>query len=137
MNQNMKANIILTAAAALLLAACHHHPHEEQHAGETAAHATEAHAGEIVFPHAKAEAAGVRTSEVQPRPFREVIRASGQILPAPGSEATVAATIGGTVSFPSRMAEGMPVAKGETESMKQALGAVRSDLHLSAPFPKK
>lgn len=127
MNQNMKANIILTAAAALLLAACHHHPHEEQHAGETAAHATEAHAGEIVFPHAKAEAAGVRTSEVQPRPFREVIRASGQILPAPGSEATVAATIGGTVSFPSRMAEGMPVAKGATLATLSATGMEGGD----------
>ena len=118
----MKANIILTAAAALLLAACHHHPGEKQHAGESATHAEETHIGEIVFPSAKAEAVGVKVGEVQPRPFREVIRTSGQILPAPDSEVTVSATIGGIVSFPPCMTEGMPVSKGATVATLSSAG---------------
>jgi RND family efflux transporter MFP subunit len=71
-----------------------------------------AHADEIVFPAAKAEAAGVKVSVVEAVPFRQVIRTSGQITAARGDEAVAVATVSGIVAFRVTLTEGTPVARG-------------------------
>ena len=93
------------------------HDHEAEsheghdHEAEEAAHA-EAAAGEISLPAAKAAAAGVEVQTVSAGPFREVIVASGRVMPAPGDETAVVASVSGVVSFSRPLVEGAQVAKG-------------------------
>ena len=69
-----------------------HEAEEHDHSGEEAAHA-EAASGEISLPAAKAAAAGVEVQTVSAGPFRDVIVASGRVMPAPGDETAVVASV--------------------------------------------
>ena len=83
----------------------HNHEHEEQ----------ENHAGgsdEIILPPAKAQAAGVAVSTVEPGSFHQVIKTSGQVMAAQGDESVAVATVAGVVSFKGKVIEGMSVSKG-------------------------
>lgn len=86
----------------------------EDHNHEPETKADGAHADEIIFSKAQAEAFGLETKEVTPGPFSEVIKVSGQILVAQGDETTQVAPVAGVVSF-GKMAvvEGANVRKGE------------------------
>ena len=67
----------------------------------------------ILAPH-KAKAAGVASMEIQPKSFRQVIKASGEVQAAQGNESTIVANVSGVVSFPRSVTEGMQVGKGAT-----------------------
>ncbi|MBF0846737.1 efflux transporter periplasmic adaptor subunit, partial [Streptococcus danieliae] len=71
-----------------------------------------AHSDEIILPKAKADAAGVKVSIVEPAPFRQVIKTSGQVLAAQGDESVAVATVAGVVSFRGKVTEGMSVGSG-------------------------
>ena len=74
----------------------------EGHSHETAGshlETTEAHSDEIILPKVKAEAAGVKASIIEPAPFQQVIKTSGQVLAAQGDESVAVATVAGVVSF--------------------------------------
>ena len=71
--------------------------------------AAEAHSDEIILPKAKAEAAGVKVSVIEPAPFQQVIKTSGQVLAAQGDESVAVATVAGVVSFRGKVTEGMSV----------------------------
>lgn len=93
----------------------HLHEHETPEEHEAHGHEAEAghgHAGEISLPAEKARAAGVVVDTVVRGPFREVIVASGRILPAPGDEKTVVASVPGVVSLPGTLTEGAQVDEG-------------------------
>lgn len=95
------------------------HLHEHETPEEHEAHGHEAetghgHAGEISLPAEKARAAGVVVDTVVRGPFREVIVASGRILPAPGDEKTVVASVPGVVALPGTLTEGAQVNEGGT-----------------------
>ena len=109
--------------------ACNHnhdahagHNHDA-HAGHNhAGHSHDAHAGhghghgehgtdEIILPVAKAKAAGVKVSTIQPGTFHQVIKTSGQVLAAQGNESMAVATVAGVVSFQGKVVEGMKVSK--------------------------
>lgn len=115
----LKPLLVAGACSMLLLWSCgagsHDHPaHEEEPAGTHDVHAGEAsRSDEIVFPAAKAEAAGVEAEPVVPGRFHGVIKTGGQILPAAGDEATVAASADGIVCLASGFYEGTPVKKGQ------------------------
>lgn len=64
------------------------------------------------MPAAKAAAAGVEVQTVSAGPFRDVIVASGRVMPAPGDETAVVASVSGVVSFSRPLVEGAQVAKG-------------------------
>lgn len=120
----------------LLLASCggkkdHDHNHEHEHGTECSEHDHEheghnhesedrehghetatAHSDEIIFPQAKAEAAGVMVETIQPKTFHQVIKTSGQVLAAQGDETVVVATVSGVVSFKSPVTDGMTVRQG-------------------------
>lgn len=116
-----------------LLGSCHNHDKEQNHDGHDHSEHTDDHAGhnhaeeghnhadevaaashsdEIIFPAAKAEAAGVKVETIQPKTFHQVIPTSGQILAAQGDETTVVANVAGVVSFKSPVTDGMPVRQG-------------------------
>ena len=67
----------------------------------------------ILAPH-KAKAAGVASMEIQPKSFRQVIKASGEVQAAQGNESTIVANVAGVVSFQRSVTEGMQVGKGAT-----------------------
>lgn len=85
-------------------------PREHDHDHEAEA----GHADEIIFKKAQAEAFGLEVKEVQPGPFNEVIRVSGQVMAAQGDETTQVAPASGVVTFGKvALVDGMPVKKGE------------------------
>ena len=106
----------------------HEHNHDA-HAGhnhEAEAHNYDAHEGhnhdhghahgvnpdEIMLAPAKAKAAGVVSEVIQPKPFRQIIKASGEVQAAQGNESIVVANVSGIVSFQRSVTEGMQVGKG-------------------------
>ncbi len=91
----------------------HRHESSEQHVHEEAAPSS--HTDEIIFTKAQAEKTDFKVEEVQPKTFQQVIKTTGQILPAPGDESVIVATSNGVVSFSNkRLTEGTAVDKGET-----------------------
>lgn len=79
----------------------HSHGSANNHKGGTTDdhnEAADAHSDEIILPKAKADAAGVKVSVVEPAPFRQVIKTSGQVLAAQGDESVAVATVAGVVS---------------------------------------
>lgn len=102
------------------------HSHEgHDHANEGHDHESEGHdhahekrdghvggSDEIILPPAKAQAAGVAVSTVEPGTFHQVIKTSGQVLAAQGDESMAVATVAGVVSFRGKVIEGMSVSKG-------------------------
>ena len=110
----------------------HHHDHEgHNHAEEGHDHASEDHnihnhnhaaeghehgnnPDEIILALEKAKAAGVVSEVIQPKPFRQVIKASGEVQAAQGNESVIVANVSGVVSFQRSVTEGMQVGKGAT-----------------------
>lgn len=98
----------------------HNHSHEGECNGEhnhgTSGEHNEAagttHSDEIILPKAKAEAAGVKVNIIEPAPFQQVIKTSGQVLAAQGDESVAVATVAGVVSFRGKVTEGMSVGQG-------------------------
>lgn len=121
----MKESIFMGVLALFLLGSCHskstdsHEGHnhdtetncQEEHNHQ---HEGEEHNGsdEIILPPAKAQAAGVKVSIIEPETFHQVIKTSGQIMAAQGEENIAVATVPGIVSFKRKMIEGMSVSKG-------------------------
>lgn len=69
----------------------------------------------IVFNPVMAEKLGFEMSKAVVKPISEVVRTSGQIVPAQGDESVVSASASGIVSFTARrLADGVAVTKGET-----------------------
>lgn len=102
-----------------------HEGHDHENEGHSATkeceghnHGSEAseseHSDEIILPKAKAEAASVKVSTIEPGTFEQVIKTSGQVLAAQGDESVAVATVAGVVSFHGKVTEGMSVGKGST-----------------------
>lgn len=111
-------------AMALILGGCgekaahdeHGHDHDMHHEEEEAhAHGHEAHgAGEVVFKKQNAEAIGLQTRIMQPGVFSEVIKTSGQIQSAQGTETVLVATVPGVVTLgDTRFVDGTSVRRGQ------------------------
>lgn len=79
---------------------------------EQAEEASHEHANLIELDQKKAQAAGVVVREIKPTAFHGVLKVSGKVLPASGSEKTVVATVAGIVSMVHPLTEGMAVGKG-------------------------
>lgn len=103
----------------------HNHEHEGHNHAAEEAHAHEGHShdhghehgsnpDEIILAPEKAKAAGVASEVIQPKPFRQVIKASGEVQAAQGNESTIVANVSGIVSFQRSVTEGMQVGKGAT-----------------------
>lgn len=117
----MKKIFLMWSLCAFLLGSCsgnsaskgHDHEHElEEQNTEHKEEGAEKHSDEIIFPKVKADAAGVEVQVIKPSSFCQVIKTSGQVMPAQGDEATVVATAAGIVSFRTLLTEGAKVNKG-------------------------
>ena len=86
-----------------------HEGHDHDHG-----HAHGVNPDEIILAPHKAKAAGVASMEIQPKAFRQVIKASGEVQAAQGNESTIVANVSGIVSFQRSVTEGMQVGKGAT-----------------------
>lgn len=106
---------------------CDNHDHENEghdHENEGESHSghdheeknKEAeHADEIIFTKAQAAKTDFQVEEVQPGTFHQVIKTTGQILPAPGDESAIVATHNGVISFANQeLAAGRAVTQGQT-----------------------
>lgn len=85
---------------------CTEHDHEHEQKAEASS------SDEIIFPPAKAQAAGVKIEVVQPKDFHQVIKTSGQVLAAQGDETVVVATVAGVVSFKTPVTDGISIRQG-------------------------
>ena len=94
------------------------HAHEghnhDAHEGHDHGHDHGSNPDEIILAPHKAKAAGVASMEIQPKSFRQVIKASGEVQAAQGNESTIVANVSGIVSFQRSVTEGMQVGKGAT-----------------------
>lgn len=117
----MKAYIyIYTSILMIVMAAgCGAHDHDNGAGGRENANGQPD--GIITFTAAQAGAAGLQTMPVAAGTFSRIIKAGGQLQPAPGDEVTVAATAEGILSFihPS-MSDGASVRMGESLAMVSA-----------------
>ena len=81
-------------------AQAHDHADTDTHDHDGAtAHGQSHDPGIIEFSAVQAETAGLRTETVKAGPFSQVVKVSGEILPAQGDEITVVATTSGIVAF--------------------------------------
>lgn len=97
----------------MFLSACQSNPQQHSNSStEKAEEASHEHANLIELDQKKAQAAGVVVREISPAAFHGVLKVSGKVLPASGSEKTVVATVAGIVSMPHPLTEGMSVGKG-------------------------
>ena len=92
----------------------HNHVATDAHAGHDHGHEHGSNPDEIILAPEKAKAAGVASMEIQPKAFRQVIKASGEVQAAQGNESTIVASVSGVVSFQRSVTEGMQVGKGAT-----------------------
>ena len=88
------------------------HAHVHEGHSHDHGHAHGSNPDEIIFAPEKAKAAGVASMEIQPKSFRQVIKASGEVQAAQGNESTIVANVAGVVSFQRSVTEGMQVGKG-------------------------
>jgi len=111
----MKIKYLGWALFACLFVGCNNgttNKEEHEHEGE-AAHSNK-HPGEISYSPAQQKAVGLQTVKVALAPFTEVIRTSGRIMPAQGSESVVVAKVPGIVKTGSlSWVEGTVVHKGQ------------------------
>ena len=84
----------------------------DAHAGHDHGHEHGSNPDEIILAPEKAKAAGVASMEIQPKAFRQVIKASGEVQSAQGNESTIVANVSGIISFQRSVTEGMQVGKG-------------------------
>ncbi|MDE7074694.1 MAG: efflux RND transporter periplasmic adaptor subunit, partial [Odoribacter sp.] len=101
------------------------HAHTHDHAGhdhsehdhETAEHNED----EIIFTKAQAARTEFEVKEIQPSSFQQVIKTTGQILPAPGDETVIVAVSNGVVSYANRN-----LAAGSATRQSEALFYINS-----------
>lgn len=107
----MSKTLYIICVALAVATGCQHKHDDHEHHEEKHEHV---HAeGEIAFSDKQARMAGLELETVQASAFREVIKTSGRIMPAPGDEVTVAATADGIIGFPGgNLTEGSAVGKG-------------------------
>jgi RND family efflux transporter MFP subunit len=112
---------------AVMTAGCGGHGHDGNGAEESG-HEQETHAGEIIFSKAQASAAQLELETIAPGTFSQVIKTSGQLLPAQGDEITVVATSSGVVSFAQAvLSEGAAVKEGQVLAGISARNMVDGD----------
>lgn len=113
----------------------HVHNHDEEHEHSDDEHAAGKHAhsdDEISLPAETAAKMGVKTQKVVRGAFHDVIKVSGQIVPAPDDRQTVAATASGIVTFGHGISEGVEVKPGQTVASISSQGVAGGDANTSA-----
>ena len=77
----------------------HDHEHEGHNHEEEEHENGEGHSDEIIFTKAQAAKTDFEVKEIQPGTFHQIIKTTGQVLPAPGDESIIVATNNGVISY--------------------------------------
>lgn len=101
---------IFYSLLSLFAVSCGNHSHSESNEAEEEHHHD--HGDEIVLHAEDAEKFGVKTIEIQPDTFFEVLTVSGEVLNSSAQSASVVAPKSGTVTFNSNAVLGNKVNKG-------------------------
>lgn len=94
------------------------HNHSHSHAGhnhdikQNNTHAHDGHSDEIIFSTEKAKHFGIETQTVTKKNFNEIIKVSGQIMPAQGDESVISAKSSGIITLNVNAIEGKQIGKG-------------------------
>lgn len=92
----------------------HDHEHEGHNHEEEEHENGEGHSDEIIFTKAQAAKTDFEVKEIQPGTFHQIIKTTGQVLPAPGDESIIVATNNGVISYANNnLAEGSVVKQGQ------------------------
>ncbi len=93
----------------------HDHEHEGHNHEEEEHENGEGHSDEIIFiTKAQAAKTDFEVKEIQPGTFHQIIKTTGQVLPAPGDESIIVATNNGVISYANNnQAEGSMVKQGQ------------------------
>lgn len=102
----------------------HNHNHDHSHEA--------GHSDEITLKPEDAEKFGVYTQMVKPRQFNEVIKVSGQIVPAPGDQAVVSAPSSGIITLANGISEGKKISAGTTVATISSKGISGGDANEAA-----
>ena len=92
----------------------HDHEHEGHNHEEEEHENGEGHSDEIIFTKAQAAKTDFEVKEIQPGTFHQILKTTGQVLPAPGDESIIVATNNGVISYANNnQAEGSMVKQGQ------------------------
>lgn len=105
-----------------LLCGCAH-GHDEKSVTEEA----DDHGNEIVVEPADAERFGIVTEAVVPAPFAEVVKVSGEVMPAASGRAVVSAPTSGIVTLSPGITEGANVRAGQAVASVSGKGVTGGD----------
>ena len=125
--------IIITLGISLLLINCDnnkHNTHEESAVKE--ATTDHEHEGEILIDEHQIEELGIKSELVQIGQFSEVIKVSGEILPAQGAQKLAVAKSSGIINLNKNITEGVSVGKGSNLGNISSAGIVGGDPNTSA-----
>lgn len=111
-----RLRVLFMVFFSVMLTACHNHETHDNHGHEAQEEKTEKHnENDIILEPEAAKAANLTTERVGLASFSEAIPVSGQILPAPGGETTITATMAGIVKFAGKaVTEGEAVGSGQS-----------------------
>lgn len=93
-----------------------HKGHDHEHEGDSHEEETsKEHSDEIIFTKAQAAKTEFEVRKIQPATFHQIIKTTGQILPAPGDESAIVATNDGIISYANNsLSAGSSVKQGQT-----------------------
>lgn len=107
----------------------HDEPDEHDHDHE---HESGAHADEIILSPQQALQFGVEVTKIEPGQFHNVIKVSGQIMPATGTEGIVTAPSSGIVRLVQSLNVGSPVRQGQHIASVSGKGIAGGDSNENA-----
>ena len=109
-----------------------HDTHEHDHEGSLEESEANGHTDEIKLDEHRAEIFGVKTAEVQPADFAEVVRVSGELSAAPSARGTVTARSAGIVHLTPIATPGAAVNRGQVLATVSGKGMAGGDSNESA-----
>lgn len=139
---------IFLLSLSVAFVSCHSGKHEHETTSEEADH-HEHHDDEIVLEPEDATRFGVETETIESKPFHNSIKATAQILNAPGDQATVVSSTPGIITLNSSAVVGASVQRGQSigsvntasvaggnpnQAAKAALDAAKAELDRLTPL---
>lgn len=134
--------ILLIGCGLTLLGACSHsakedgldhdHAHHENEHEESLQEKETGHEDEIILSADAARRFGVEVETLTPGMFAEVVKVSGQIIPAPADQAVASAQSSGILTYSSNILEGSRVSAGSVIATISAKGMAGGDANAAA-----